>query len=37
MMHDGWMGGGMWIWSVTGLLVVALLVVLIVKLSAGKK
>lgn len=38
-MHDtggGWMGGwggGMWLWTVIGVLVVALLVVVIVKLS----
>jgi len=30
---DGWMGGGMWIWTVIGLLVVVLLVVAINKLS----
>ena len=34
---DGWMGGwagrGMWIWAVIGLVVVALLVVAITKLS----
>ena len=30
---DGWMGGGMWIWSVIGLVVVVLLVVVIGKLS----
>lgn len=30
---DGWMGGGMWIWPVIGVLVVILLVVAIVKLS----
>jgi len=29
----GWMGGGMWLWTVIGLLVVVLLVVLINKLS----
>ena len=39
MMHqnDGWMGGwaggGMWIWTVIGIVVVALLVVVIGKLS----
>jgi uncharacterized membrane protein len=27
MNHDGWMGGGMWIWTVIGILVVVLLVV----------
>jgi uncharacterized membrane protein len=26
---DGWMGGGMWIWTVIGVLVVVLLVVVI--------
>jgi hypothetical protein len=30
---DGWMGGGMWIWAVIGVVVVALLVVVIGKLS----
>ncbi len=29
----GWMGGGMWIWTVIGVLVVVLLVVLISKVS----
>lgn len=29
----GWMGGGGWIWVVIGTLVVALLVVLIMKVS----
>ena len=29
----GWMGGGMWIWTVIGVLVVVLLVVMINKLS----
>ena len=29
----GWAGGGMWIWAVLGLVVVALLVVMISKLS----
>jgi hypothetical protein len=29
----GWMGGGMWIWTVIGVLVVILLVVVINKLS----
>jgi len=28
----GWMGGGMWIWTVIGVLVVVLLVVVINKL-----
>jgi uncharacterized membrane protein len=30
---DGWMCGGMWIWTVIGVLVVVLLVVVINKLS----
>ncbi len=30
---DGWMGGGMWIWTIIGVLVVVLLVVLIMKVS----
>ena len=30
---DGWMGGGMWIWTVIGVLVVVLLVVAINKQS----
>jgi len=30
---DGWMGGGMWIWTVIGVLVVVLLVVVINKRS----
>ena len=29
----GWAGGGMWLWRVIGVLVVALLVVAITKLS----
>ena len=29
----GWMGGGMWIWTVIGVLVVVLLVVVIYRLS----
>jgi hypothetical protein len=36
MMHDmnGWMmGGGMWLWTILGILVVVLLAVLIVKVS----
>jgi uncharacterized membrane protein len=39
-MHDthggwmgGWAGGGMWLWTVIGVLVVVLLVVVIIKLS----
>jgi hypothetical protein len=31
--YGGWMGGGMWTWGVLGLVVVALLVVVIGKLS----
>ena len=30
---NGWMGGGMWVWTVVGILVVVLLVVIINKLS----
>ena len=30
---DGWMGGGMWIWTVIGALVVVLLIVVISKQS----
>ena len=30
---DGWMGGGMWIWTVVGVLVVVLLVITIGKVS----
>jgi hypothetical protein len=30
---SGWIGGGMWIWMVIGVLVVVLLVVVISKLS----
>ncbi len=35
MMNDtgGWMGGGMWTWTVIGALVVVLLVVVISKMS----
>jgi hypothetical protein len=29
----GWTGGGMWVWTVIGVLVVVLLVVAIMKLS----
>jgi uncharacterized membrane protein len=29
----GWAGGGMWVWTVIGVLVVVLLVVAIMKLS----
>ena len=31
---NGWAGGGMWIWTVVGVLVVVLLVVLIKKVSS---
>jgi uncharacterized membrane protein len=30
---DGWSGGGMWLWTVIGVLVVVLLVVAVTKLS----
>ena len=30
---NGWAGGGMWIWTVVGILAVVLLVILISKLS----
>jgi hypothetical protein len=33
---NGWMGGGVWIWPVIGILVVALLVIVISKLSNKK-
>lgn len=33
MNQDGWMGGGMWLWTVIGVLVVVLIVVLIMKVS----
>ena len=33
MNNYGWMGGGMWVWTVIGVLVVVLLVVLIQKVS----
>jgi uncharacterized membrane protein len=33
MNHYGWMGGGMWLWTVIGVLVVVLLVVVINKVS----
>jgi Sec-independent protein translocase protein TatA len=32
-MMDGWMGGGMWIWTLVVVLVVVLLVVVSSKLS----
>lgn len=37
MNHDGWMGGwsggGMWLWTVIGVLVVALLIVTVNRVS----
>jgi len=33
---NGWMGGGVWIWGVIGVLVIVLLVVAITKLSNKK-
>jgi len=33
---NGWMDGGMWIWTVIGVLMVVLLVVVIIKLSNKK-
>ena len=33
MNYNGWMGGGMWIWTVIAVLVVVLLVVVISKVS----
>lgn len=30
---DGWMGGGMWLWSVIGVLLIVLLIVVILKQS----
>ena len=33
---NGWMDGGMWIWTVIGVLVVVLLVIVITKLSNKK-
>lgn len=33
---NGWLGGGMWVWPVIGLVVVALLVVLVLKVSRRK-
>lgn len=30
---DGWMGSGMWIWAVVGVLTVVLVVILIIKLT----
>jgi uncharacterized membrane protein len=40
MDHDGgmggWFGGGMWLWTVIGVLVVVLLIVVINKMSSKK-
>jgi len=33
MMNGGWMGGGMWIWTVIAALVIVLLVVVIDKVA----
>ena len=37
MNHDGWMdgwaGGGMWLWPVLGIAALALLVILVIKVS----
>jgi hypothetical protein len=33
MNHDGWIGGGMWIWTVIAVLVIVLLVVVINRVS----
>ena len=33
MNHGGWNGGGMWVWTAIGVLVVALLVVVTSKVS----
>ena len=33
MNYNGWMGGGMWIWAVIGVLLVVLLVVVINNVS----
>jgi len=33
---NGWMGGGMWLWTVIGVLVAVLLVVAITKMSNKK-
>jgi hypothetical protein len=32
----GWMGGGMWLWTVIGVLLVVFLVVAIIKLANNK-
>jgi hypothetical protein len=33
MDHGSWLGGGMWLWAVIGVLVIVLLVVLIGKIT----
>lgn len=33
MDHYGWMGGGMWIWTVAGVLAALLLIMMISKMS----
>ncbi len=33
MNQYGWMGGGMWLWTVVGVLVIVLLVALVIKVS----
>ncbi len=33
MNTDGWMGGEMWVWTVVGVLMVVLLIVVIIKLT----
>jgi uncharacterized membrane protein len=33
---NGWLGGGMWVWTVVGLVVLVLLVVLVIKVSSKK-
>ena len=36
MNHDGWMGGGMWIWTAITILVVVLLVVVFSKVAKNR-
>ena len=33
MDHSGWMGGGMWIWTVVGVLAAVLLLMMISRMS----
>jgi hypothetical protein len=33
MMNHGWMGGGIWVWTAIGVLVVVLLFVMLAKMS----